>query len=118
MSSWSMPKRVHESRQRPRKLSTGHLIPAYGEQPVAGGVRRIPAAPTLEGVSAIRYVEAGFGAGAVDYETAWAEQRRLHAEVAEGTGSDTVILLEHPPVYTAGKRTEPHERPVDGTPVV
>ena len=35
-----------------------------------------------------------------------------------GTGPDTVILLEHPPVYTAGKRTEPHERPLDGTPVV
>ena len=55
---------------------------------------------------------------AVDYAAVWAEQRRLHAEVAEGTGSDTVILLEHPPVYTAGKRTEPHERPLDGTPVV
>jgi lipoyl(octanoyl) transferase len=69
-------------------------------------------------VRAIEYVEAGFGAGAVDYEQAWAEQRRLHAAVAEGTGADTVILLEHPPVYTAGKRTEPHERPLDGTPVV
>ena len=67
---------------------------------------------------AIKYVEAGFGADAVDYEQAWAEQRRLHSEVAEGTGSDTVILLEHPPVYTAGKRTEPHERPFDGTPVI
>ena len=66
----------------------------------------------------IEYVEAGFGTGAVDYKQAWAEQRRLHTEVAEGTGSDTVILLEHPPVYTAGKRTEPHERPLDGTPVV
>ena len=66
----------------------------------------------------IKYVEAGFGAGAVDYEQAWAEQRRLHAAVAEGIEKDTVILLEHPPVYTAGKRTEPHERPLDGTPVV
>ncbi|GAA2789121.1 lipoyl(octanoyl) transferase LipB [Kribbella solani] len=75
-------------------------------------------APTLEGVSAIEYVEAGFGAGAVDYEAAWAEQRRLHAGVVAGTATDTVILLEHPPVYTAGKRTEPHERPLDGTPVV
>ncbi|TDD49789.1 lipoyl(octanoyl) transferase LipB [Kribbella antibiotica] len=69
-------------------------------------------------MSAIKYVEAGFGAEAVDYQTAWDEQRRLHAAVAEGSGSDTVILLEHTPVYTAGKRTEPHERPVDGTPVV
>jgi lipoyl(octanoyl) transferase len=82
------------------------------------GPDRVQSAPTLGGVRAIKYVEAGFGADAVDYETAWAEQRRLHAEVAEGTGSDTVILLEHPPVYTAGKRTEPHERPLDGTPVV
>jgi lipoyl(octanoyl) transferase len=73
---------------------------------------------TLERVRAIKYVEAGFGAEAVDYEQAWKEQRRLHTAVAEGTGEDTVILLEHPPVYTAGKRTEPHERPVDGTPVV
>jgi lipoyl(octanoyl) transferase len=69
-------------------------------------------------VREIKYVRAGFGAEAVDYEQAWAEQRRLHAAVAEGTGPDTVILLEHPPVYTAGKRTEPHERPLDGTPVV
>ena len=66
----------------------------------------------------IRYVEGGFGADAVEYETAWAEQRRLHAEVVAGNETDTVILLEHPPVYTAGKRTEPHERPFDGTPVV
>ncbi|MDX3003417.1 lipoyl(octanoyl) transferase LipB [Kribbella solani] len=69
-------------------------------------------------MSAIEYVEAGFGAGAVDYEAAWAEQRRLHAGAVAGTATDTVILLEHPPVYTAGKRTEPHERPLDGTPVV
>jgi lipoyl(octanoyl) transferase len=73
---------------------------------------------TLECVRAIKYVEAGFGAEAVDYEQAWEEQRRLHTAVAEGTGEDTVILLEHPPVYTAGKRTEAHERPMDGTPVV
>jgi lipoyl(octanoyl) transferase len=56
--------------------------------------------------------------GVVDYQTAWDEQRRLHAGVVEGTEPDTVILLEHPPVYTAGKRTEPHERPLDGTPVI
>ena len=50
--------------------------------------------------------------------TAWDLQRRIHAEVAAGERPDTVILLEHAPVYTAGKRTEPHERPVDGTPVI
>ncbi len=55
--------------------------------------------------------------GVVPYEEAWALQRQVHAEVVAG-GEDVVLLLEHPPLYTAGKRTEPHERPVDGTPVV
>ncbi|HEX2075346.1 MAG TPA: lipoyl(octanoyl) transferase LipB [Geodermatophilus sp.] len=57
-------------------------------------------------------------AGTVPYEEAWALQRELHAARVDGTGPDTVLLLEHPSVYTAGKRTEPHERPVDGTPVI
>ncbi len=56
--------------------------------------------------------------GLVDYQEAWARQRELHARVVGGTGPDTLLLLEHPPVYTAGKRTEPHERPFDGTPVI
>ncbi len=55
--------------------------------------------------------------GLVPYDEAWALQRRVHAEVVAG-GDDVCLLLEHPPVYTAGKRTEPHERPRDGTPVV
>jgi lipoyl(octanoyl) transferase len=55
--------------------------------------------------------------GLVPYDDAWALQRRVHAEVVAGAG-DVVLLLEHPPVYTAGKRTLPHERPFDGTPVV
>ena len=44
----------------------------------------------------------------------------MHAEVVAGERPDTVLLLEHPPTYTAGKRTEPHERPVDsgGAPVI
>ena len=60
----------------------------------------------------------GFGDDAVDYEQAWAQQRALHARVVTGEAPDTVLLLEHTPVYTAGKRTEPQERPFDGTPVV
>jgi lipoyl(octanoyl) transferase len=56
--------------------------------------------------------------GTVDYERAWAQQRELHTRVVEGSAPDTLLLLEHPPVYTAGKRTEPHERPFDGTPVI
>jgi lipoyl(octanoyl) transferase len=57
-------------------------------------------------------------AGVVDYLTAWDEQRRIHEAVADGTEPNTVLLLEHPSVYTAGKRTEPWDRPTDGTPVV
>jgi len=55
--------------------------------------------------------------GTVDYDTAWALQREL-AEARIAGGPDTLLLLEHAPVYTAGKRTEPHERPVDATPVI
>jgi lipoyl(octanoyl) transferase len=57
-------------------------------------------------------------AGLVPYEEAWARQRELHAARVADEGPDTLLLLEHPPVYTAGKRTEPHERPFDGTPVI
>jgi lipoyl(octanoyl) transferase len=57
-------------------------------------------------------------AGLVDYEVAWARQRELHAARVAGEGPDTLLLLEHPPVYTAGKRTLPQERPFDGTPVI
>jgi lipoyl(octanoyl) transferase len=56
--------------------------------------------------------------GLVDYREAWDRQRELHEEVVAGSAPDTLLLLEHPPVYTAGKRTEPHERPFDGTPVI
>ncbi|SDT64910.1 lipoyl(octanoyl) transferase LipB [Actinoplanes derwentensis] len=56
--------------------------------------------------------------GLVDYLEAWEEQKRLHEAVASGTQPDTILLLEHPSVFTAGKRTEPADRPFDGTPVV
>ncbi|WP_169582315.1 MULTISPECIES: lipoyl(octanoyl) transferase LipB [Microbacterium] len=54
----------------------------------------------------------------VPYLTGWDLQRGIHAEVVGGTRSDTLLLLEHEPVYTAGARTARHERPTDGTPVV
>jgi lipoyl(octanoyl) transferase len=57
-------------------------------------------------------------AGLVPYEQAWQRQRDLHDAVVAGTEGDTVLLLEHPPVYTAGRRTEAWERPSDGTPVI
>ena len=63
---------------------------------------------------------AGLGADAVDYVEAWELQRQVHTAVVAGEQPPTVLLLEHPPVFTAGKRTDPHERPVDagGAPVI
>jgi len=65
-------------------------------------------------VSELQFIRAGL----VDYEEAWARQRELHQQRVAGEIPDTVLLLEHPPVYTAGKRTLPQERPFDGTPVI
>jgi lipoyl(octanoyl) transferase len=56
--------------------------------------------------------------GLVDYQQAWDQQRVYAHAAAEGTGPDVLMLLEHPSVYTAGRRTRPHERPLDGTPVI
>jgi lipoyl(octanoyl) transferase len=57
-------------------------------------------------------------AGLVPYVEALEQQRGLHEQRVADLRPDTVLLLEHPPVYTAGKRTEDWERPTDGTPVV
>jgi lipoyl(octanoyl) transferase len=65
-------------------------------------------------VDGLRVIRAGLMA----YEDAWQMQRELHAARIGGAAPDTVLLLEHPPVFTAGRRTEPDERPVDGTRVI
>jgi lipoyl(octanoyl) transferase len=65
-------------------------------------------------VSELRFQTVGFGEQAVEYVAAWDLQREVHARVVAGD-ADRVLLLEHPPVFTAGKRTEPHERPLDGS---
>src|SRR6185312_15159101 len=57
-------------------------------------------------------------AGLLDYQQAWQWQRQLHGQRVAGEIADTALLLEHPPVYTAGRRTEAWERPVDGAPVI
>ena len=56
--------------------------------------------------------------GLVDYHKAWDSQKAIHQEVADGIRPNTLLLLEHPPVFTAGRRTEDSERPTDGTPVI
>ncbi|GGM65246.1 octanoyltransferase [Thermopolyspora flexuosa] len=54
----------------------------------------------------------------VPYEQAWSLQRKVHERRVAGEIGDTCLLLEHAPVYTAGRRTLPEERPTDGTPVI
>jgi lipoyl(octanoyl) transferase len=66
----------------------------------------------------MQVIRLGFAPDYVDYQRAWDVQRELHAKVVAGEEPDTTLLLEHAAVYTAGKRTEPHERPLDGTPVI
>ena len=56
--------------------------------------------------------------GLLDYESAFALQREIHSEVVSKDRANTLLLLEHPSVYTAGKRTQSFEMPSDGTPVV
>ena len=62
-------------------------------------------------MSEIDFRTVGFGDEAVDYQAAWDLQREVHARVVAGD-TPTVLMLEQPPVFTAGKRTEPHERPL------
>jgi lipoyl(octanoyl) transferase len=56
--------------------------------------------------------------GLVNYEDAWEKQREIQAGVAAGENPNTLLLLEHPPVFTAGRRTAESDRPIDGTPVI
>jgi len=60
----------------------------------------------------------GVGDNTVDYLDAWDLQKRVHSEVVAQSRPDTLLLLEHTSVYTAGKRTDDDERPTDGTPVI
>ena len=56
--------------------------------------------------------------GIVEYRAALEIQREYHTAISQNNRANTLLLLEHPSVYTAGKRTLPHERPFDGTPVI
>ena len=57
-------------------------------------------------------------AGLLEYESALELQRSIHSEVADSLRNNTLILLEHPPVFTAGRRTLESEKPTDGSPVI
>ena len=72
--------------------------------------------PRLDGM--LDFVVAGLSANSVPYIEGLDLQRAVHRAVVAGERPDTVLLLEHPSVYTAGKRTAPDERPTDGTPVI
>ncbi|MFC4397880.1 MULTISPECIES: lipoyl(octanoyl) transferase LipB [Micrococcaceae] len=66
----------------------------------------------------LEFSQLGLAPDFVDYMEGWDAQRELHDNVVAGVAPSTVLLLEHAAVYTAGKLTEDHERPFDGTPVV
>ena len=85
------------------RLSTGGAGPAPGQILWFGEQRRASTHPSRpDGLRA----RPGSGSA------------QLHAQRVAGEIDDTVLLLEHPPVYTAGRRTEAWERPTDGTPVI
>jgi lipoyl(octanoyl) transferase len=66
----------------------------------------------------VNFIVLEVGKRLVPYSEGLELQSELHKKVSSGVAPDTVILLEHESVYTAGKRTEPAERPSDGTPVI
>lgn len=66
----------------------------------------------------LEILNAGIGDHPVDYMQAWELQKEIHHEVVAGTRPNTLIFLEHPSVYTAGKRTDDSERPTNNTPVI
>lgn len=70
--------------------------------------------------SELLFIRAGFGADALEYLATWELQRALHSQRVTGTVPDLCLLLEHLPVYTAGKRTSPQDRPIGdpGAPVI
>ena len=74
----------------------------------------LPIRPIRASHAAVQYVEAG----EIEYQAAWDWQRDLAQARVADRGPDTVLLLTHPAVYTAGRRTEPSDRPTDDTPVV
>src|SRR6185436_17858270 len=93
-----------------RHSAKGHMT---GPTPQAGSSVRAMAASIRSVTTPIDVRRLG----TVDYQAAWQLQREL-ADARVAGGPDTLLLLEHPSVYTAGRRTLPEERPFDDTPVI
>lgn len=114
--------RCQESGARAAPFSTGTTAAGRNRPPARRGYAGDVDSPTPDGTrrpdQPLHVRRWDLGTARVRYERAWVEQRRVHTERVDGSGADTVLLLEHDPVYTAGKRTEPHERPLDGSPVL
>jgi lipoyl(octanoyl) transferase len=77
-----------------------------------------PAAERASGITSAGASPELIEPGVVDYHEAWRWQQQLHTQRRAATRGDVVLLLEHPSVYTAGKRTAAQDRPRDGSPVV
>jgi lipoyl(octanoyl) transferase len=87
-------------------------LPAGANTP--GVARHVVAGRIVVSVNSLAFKHAGL----VPYDEAWALQREIHAQRVADEIPDTCLLLEHPPVFTAGRRTQDFERPIDGTPVI
>jgi lipoyl(octanoyl) transferase len=69
-------------------------------------------------LSELCFTEVGLSPDLVGYQAGWDAQRALHTDRVAGLVPDTVLLLEHESVYTAGRRTQPEDLPTDGSPVI
>ena len=82
---------------------------------LAGRCQRVTAyAASMAGIRMVRRGFAHDGTGPLPYRQMWEEQREVHQRVVAGEDPGTILLLEHQPVYTAGRRTEPGDRPLPG----
>ena len=100
------------------RSSSQILLPALNLAKIVAGIRLTFMSASATGTKTRVAGLALKRHGLVDYEIALASQRKIHDEVVAGIRPNTLILLEHPSVYTAGRRTQTHERPTDGTSVI
>ncbi len=86
-------------------------LPHLGHDPPDAAYAGVVSVPTLAPIQ-VRHL------GQVPFLEAWELQREIHDAVVAGHMPDTLLLLEHEGVYTAGRRTQPQDRPIDGSPVI